>query len=58
MKMNLYGLMFVMEMDSEKNTVTLGEKGMEFSKGFIGKEVNFISGEMPVSSGISGWYIY
>ena len=39
--------MFVMEMDSEKNTVTLGEKGMEFSKGFIGKEVNFISGEMP-----------
>ena len=37
--------MFVMKMNPEDNTITLGEKGMEFSKGFIGDEVNFISGE-------------
>lgn len=37
--------MFVMKMDSEKNTVTLGEKGMEFSRGFVGTDVNFISGD-------------
>lgn len=41
--------MFVMKIDGKNNTVTLGEKGMEFSKGFIGKEVNFISGEIPAS---------
>lgn len=39
--------MFVMNMDKEKNTITLGEKGMEFSGGFVGGDVNFISGEIP-----------
>lgn len=37
--------MFVMKIDSENNTITLGEKGMEFSESFIGTDVNFISGE-------------
>lgn len=39
--------MFVMKMDTEKNTITLGEKGMEFSPSLIARDVNFISGEFP-----------
>lgn len=39
--------MFVKSIDGKNNTVTLGEKGTEFSKGFIGGDVNFISGELP-----------
>lgn len=39
--------MFVMKIDAENNTITLGEKGMEFSTGLTASEVNFISGEFP-----------
>lgn len=39
--------MFVMNIDAEKNTITLGEKGMEFSGVLFAEDVNFISGEMP-----------
>jgi tRNA-specific 2-thiouridylase len=35
--------MFVMKMDAENNTITLGDKGMEFSEGLIAEDVNFIS---------------
>ncbi len=35
--------MFVMNMDAKENTITLGEKGMEFSKGLIASDTNFIS---------------
>lgn len=38
--------MFVMDIDAKNNTVTLGEKGMEFSEGLIANDVNFISGEL------------
>lgn len=40
--------MFVMNIDAEKNTITLGEKGMEFSDYLIANDVNFISGERLV----------
>lgn len=39
--------MFVKEIDAEKNTITLGEKGMEFSGELTASQVNFISGEVP-----------
>lgn len=39
--------MFVMKIDAEKNTITLGEKGMEFSRELTARDVNFISGEPP-----------
>lgn len=39
--------MFVMKIDAENNTITLGEKGMEFSRELIADDVNFISGEVP-----------
>lgn len=39
--------MFVMKIDPKTNTITLGEKGMEFSKSLIAEDVNFISGEAP-----------
>ncbi|MDD6485120.1 MAG: tRNA 2-thiouridine(34) synthase MnmA [Clostridiales bacterium] len=39
--------MFVMKINPQDNTITLGEKGMEFSSSLIASEVNFISGEMP-----------
>lgn len=41
--------MFVMKIDAENNTITLGEKGMEFSKSLTARDVNFISGEFPAS---------
>lgn len=37
--------MFVMNINAKDNTVVLGEKGMEFSRGLIAKDVNFISEE-------------
>ncbi len=39
--------MFVMKMDMVSNTITLGEKGMEFSNELTAGDVNFISGEIP-----------
>jgi tRNA-specific 2-thiouridylase len=39
--------MFVKEIDAQKNTITLGEKGMEFSNELIASDVNFVSGEFP-----------
>ncbi len=39
--------MFVMKIDAENNTITLGEKGMEFSSELTAEDVNFISGETP-----------
>ena len=39
--------MFVMDIDADRNTVTLGEKGMEFSSALTAGDVNFISGERP-----------
>ena len=39
--------MFVMSMNTKDNTITLGEKGMEFSKSLTANAVNFISGEIP-----------
>lgn len=39
--------MFVKEIDAAKNTITLGEKGMEFSNDLTACDVNFISGEFP-----------
>ena len=39
--------MFVMKIDAKNNTLTLGEKGMEFSSELIANDVNFISGEIP-----------
>ncbi|MCH5210648.1 MAG: tRNA 2-thiouridine(34) synthase MnmA [Oscillospiraceae bacterium] len=39
--------MFVMKIDAGNNTITLGEKGMEFSSELIANDVNFISGEIP-----------
>lgn len=41
--------MFVKDIDAEKNTITLGEKGMEFSDELTASDVNFISGEFPKS---------
>lgn len=41
--------MFVMKIDPENNTITLGEKGMEFSAELTASDVNFISGEFPDS---------
>ncbi|MCC8160323.1 MAG: tRNA 2-thiouridine(34) synthase MnmA [Oscillospiraceae bacterium] len=39
--------MFVMKIDADNNTITLGEKGMEFSNELTACDVNFISGEAP-----------
>lgn len=39
--------MFVMKIDSEKNTITLGEKGMEFFDSLTAKDVNYLSGKTP-----------
>ena len=39
--------MFVMKIDAENNTITLGEKGMEFSNELTAYDVNFVSGEFP-----------
>ena len=39
--------MFVMEINPKNNTITLGEKGMEFSSSLTAHSVNFISGELP-----------
>ena len=39
--------MFVMKIDAQNNTITLGEKGMEFSSELTAKDVNFISGITP-----------
>ncbi len=39
--------MFVKEIDAQRNTITLGEKGMEFSDELTASDVNFISGEFP-----------
>ncbi len=39
--------MFVMKIDADNNTITLGEKGMEFSRELTADDVNFISGEFP-----------
>lgn len=41
--------MFVMKLDAENNTITLGEKGMEFSDTLTACDVNFISGSAPTS---------
>ena len=40
--------MFVKEINPKDNTITLGEKGMEFSDSLVAENVNFISGELPV----------
>lgn len=42
--------MFVMKINSDDNTITLGEKGMEFSPSLTAKDVNFISGDIPCES--------
>ena len=39
--------MFVMKIDAENNTITLGERGMEFYEELFAGEINFISGEIP-----------
>ncbi len=39
--------MFVKEIDAGRNTITLGEKGTEFSDELTACDVNFISGEFP-----------
>lgn len=39
--------MFVMKIDAENNTITLGEKGMEFTNELTASDMNFISGEPP-----------
>ena len=39
--------MFIKEIDAERNTIILGEKGMEFSDSLVASDVNFISGEFP-----------
>lgn len=39
--------MFVMDINPKDNTITLGEKGMEFSDCLIAENINFISGEIP-----------
>jgi tRNA-specific 2-thiouridylase len=36
-----------MKINPNDNTITLGEKGMEFSWELIADDVNFISGEIP-----------
>lgn len=41
--------MFVKEIDAENNTITLGEKGMEFSDSLTADDVSFISGETPAN---------
>jgi tRNA-specific 2-thiouridylase len=42
--------MFVMKIDAENNTIVLGEKGMEFSKELIARDINFVSGDIPSES--------
>lgn len=42
--------MFVMKIDAGNNTITLGEKGMEFSNELTAGDVNFISGETPANT--------
>lgn len=39
--------MFVMKINPDDNTITLGEKGMEFSSHLLAYKLNFISGELP-----------
>lgn len=39
--------MFVMKINAKTNSITLGEKGMEYSNALFAKNVNFISGETP-----------
>lgn len=39
--------MFVMSIDPDNNTITLGESGMEFSQYLYAEDVSFISGEVP-----------
>ena len=39
--------MFVMKIDTDNNTLILGEKGMEFSSALIADNINFISGDIP-----------
>lgn len=39
--------MFIKDINPVDNTITLGEKGMEFSKSLVAKNLNFISGEIP-----------
>lgn len=41
--------MFVTAMNAEDNTITIGENGEQYSKGFIADRLNFISVENPVS---------
>ena len=51
--------MFVMKMDPKANTITLGEKGMEFSDTFYVRDVNIISGEKivePIRASIKARY--
>ena len=40
--------MFVMEMNPQQNTITLGEKGMEFSGALVADNVNYIS-DIPLT---------
>lgn len=42
--------MFVMKLDAENNLITLGEKGMEFSKELIAADMNYISGVSPTEA--------
>ncbi|MCD8391485.1 MAG: tRNA 2-thiouridine(34) synthase MnmA [Firmicutes bacterium] len=39
--------MFVMSIDPNENSITLGEKGMEFSDSLTAENLNFISGVFP-----------
>lgn len=39
--------MFVMNINPDDNTITLGEKGMEFSDSLVANKLNFISGIKP-----------
>lgn len=41
--------MFVMKIDPVSNTITLGEKGMEFSDSLTACDLNFISGDIPAA---------
>ncbi len=42
--------MFVMKINPDDNTITLGEKGMEFESSLYCNRLNFISGEIPVTT--------
>ena len=41
--------MFVMKINPNDNTIILGEKGMEFSSSLLADNLNFISGEFPLT---------